>query len=145
MGTTVVALAVDPKDAARTTLVHVGDSRMYLFRDTTTTQITRDHSAREDWIDRGCEGPEPTSNIISRAVGIFQDVEPTTHDLTFERGDIALLCTDGLSDYLSMEDITKILSRLDEAGAQRTCDALIELGIERESRDNLTAVIVCFS
>ena len=87
---------------------NVGDSRLYRFRDGTLSQLTEDHSAYTEWLNRGRIGDEPSKSIITRAVGPKEGVIP---DMNWEKGkkeDIYLLCSDGLHDQVSDDEISDI-------------------------------------
>lgn len=143
MGTTLV-LALFHHN--KITVAHVGDSRAYRLRHGTLDLITRDHSLLQEQIDAGLIDPEsarfsPHRNLVTRAVGVNYGVEVEIHDHVTEAGDVYLLCSDGLSDMLSTEEIDDILT---EGGASldATCDALVQRANDNGGRDNTSVVLV---
>ncbi len=111
MGTTlVIALFHDNK----VTVAHIGDSRLYRLRGEELGQMTKDHSLLQEQIDAGLVTPEQAresahKNIVLRALGVDPAVEPEIHDYSALPDDIYLLCSDGLSDMVSDEDIVLAL------------------------------------
>jgi protein phosphatase len=143
MGTTVVAVMLSPA-AERITITHVGDSRCYRIRGEEILQITRDHSLIGDalvaapWLTQE-ELSQLPSNVITRALGIREDVVVDYQTLPTEPGDIYLLCSDGLTGMVDDEDIRSIIAEvpLDDVSA-----ALIERANFYGGVDNITAVLV---
>src|SRR6478672_4284167 len=112
MGTTLTG-ALLSKDEV--TIVHVGDSRAYLFRDGELRQLTRDHSLVEELRRRGQLTPEeaedhPQRSIITRALGPEPDVELDVHTHQARSGDVFLLCSDGLTSMIREDRLGAILS-----------------------------------
>ncbi len=114
MGTTlIVCLFYDNK----VMIGHLGDSRVYRMRDTNFSQVTRDHSLLQEQIDSGLITAEQAKtaahkNLVTKALGIDPTVEPEIHEYDAMVGDIYLLCSDGLCDMVSDEDISMTLSML---------------------------------
>ena len=120
-----------------------GDSRIYLYRTGRLRQLTRDHShleaARSRYVSSSDDTLElPRANLITRALG----AEDTLHidRLTIELldGDIFLLCTDGLSNEVSKRSIEQALL---PGLCSLACDSLVQLALDEEARDNVTAVV----
>lgn len=138
MGTTLVAAVVKGVSCC---IVNVGDSRAYLISKGTITQITSDHSFVEDMVKRGSITREqarnhPRKNVITRALGIEETVECDVFSPTFRKNDILLLCTDGLSNTLTDEEILEIVERnktLTDIGRE-----LLDLTLARGAPDNVT-------
>ncbi len=125
-------------------LAHVGDSRCYLIRKGEIYQLTKDHSLVAELVRRGEITPEqakthPYRNIITRALGTDDSVAVDAQDLDLEPGDIFLLCSDGLSNYLDKEEL---LSLVMEKPAEEICEELVGRALERGGRDNITVVVV---
>jgi protein phosphatase len=146
MGTTVVAITIvlAPQPAAQ--VAHVGDSRAYLFRAGQLTQLTRDHTLieeylREGLIDRTAAKSHPQRHILTRALGLDEEITPDRSSIPLEADDVLLLCSDGLTKMLEDEDIASILRRADPS-PHNACDALVEEALLRGGDDNVT-VIVC--
>lgn len=142
MGTTVVLLYVD-NDCAY--IVHVGDSRAYAFSDNTLTQITVDHSMVQTMVDNGQITPDearvhPSKNVITRALGVGAQVSADLDFADATSGTVILLCSDGLSNYVSAEQIAAELKNFDNRVAQR----LVNIANDNGGGDNITAVAVKF-
>lgn len=141
MGTTVVLVLLYQN---RAYIAHVGDSRLYFYHDGELSQLTRDHSFVQEMVDRGVlteseARVHPDKNIITRAVGVHWDVEIDLHTVELSAGDRLLLCTDGLSNLCSNEEIAQVLGQLSiEEGAE----ALIRMANQGGGHDNITVVIV---
>ena len=142
MGTTWTSVYVVGWDAI---LAHVGDSRAYLFRDKTLKRFTRDHTLAQELLDRGVP-PEMTTNfrnVVTKTFGGERDeVIPDVEHFVLQDNDQLLLCTDGLTDCVTEEEIIKIL----EAGKipDVTCDDLIAKALEGGGKDNVTVVLATF-
>ena len=112
MGTTLCCIFLHPEGLI---YGHVGDSRIYLFRNQELKQLTQDHSLLQELIDLGQLNTHQAEdflykNIITKAIGTEPYVEPSIQDTSLEPGDIILMCTDGLSDLVSHKEIQQILS-----------------------------------
>ena len=142
MGTTLV---VGIFQDSRLMLGHVGDSRCYRLRGNELVQITRDHSLLQEQLDGGLISAEEAQfsrnkNLITRALGVEDRVLLEANEHGVAPGDIYLMCSDGLSDMLSNEQITAIL-----LGAQPLDDKarqLIAVANECGGRDNISVVVV---
>ncbi|MFK5986420.1 MAG: protein phosphatase 2C domain-containing protein [Pseudomonadota bacterium] len=109
MGTTFSGCWFLPKQK-RVILFNIGDSRIYLLRDSNLNQRSHDHSMLQYWIDNGKQGPKPAANIILRAIGPRSEVEPDIELANIKRGDTWLICSDGLHGMLKDEIIEEFLS-----------------------------------
>ncbi len=144
MGTTLVAAAPDHGNLY---VANVGDSRLYIMDDDRIEQITHDHSLVEEMVRAGKLRRDqarnhPKKNIITRAIGEDQDPEIDFFDVALNRGDIALLCSDGLSNMLEDEQIYKIVQAsetLQEAGKK-----LIDAANNAGGKDNISVVLAKF-
>lgn len=137
MGATLAAMIVRHR---RAVIAHIGDSRVYRLRDGQLIQLTRDHSLYQELLDSGTEVPSRDDfryrNIVTRALGIEGMPEVTTTELS--AGDVYLLCSDGLSDPLSDDDIAAVL----RGGGTSACRDLVERAYAAGGSDNITAVVV---
>lgn len=140
MGTTVVVATVKERELC---VANVGDSRLYIagrdFR-----QITKDHSYVQEMVRRGEISPEvarihPDRNIITRAVGGWNDIEVDFFEVELEEGDQILMCSDGLTDMLEDEEIFEIINEKQEK--EEVLDALIEAANEYGGNDNITVIL----
>jgi PPM family protein phosphatase len=142
MGATVVAAWLDGEQLS---LVHVGDSRAYLFRAGELKQLTRDHSlaaerARRGFITKTEAETSTLQNVLLRALGIEDKVQLEADEVALQRGDMVLLCTDGLTHMVSDAELTRVL-RSGES-AQDATDRLVELANANGGKDNITAVVL---
>ena len=136
MGTTFAALVVREDEAL---IFHVGDSRVYLFREGKLRQLTKDHSLVNE-----LSGKEPLDDesyrrlkhIITRCLGTEGDVEVDRSRIQVHDLDRFLLCTDGLTDEVTSEEIENILRS--EKDVQKNCNQLVDLALEHGGRDNIT-------
>lgn len=141
MGTTVVGLyRVSGTD--RLVAFHAGDSRLYRLRDRELSQLTRDHSLYQLWLDNGGKGPAPQRNVIVRALGTSPDLEPDIGVHTVLPGDLFLLCSDGLTAMLSDAEIAAILEAKGLRPLNEACEHLVAAANERGGIDNVTVVLV---
>ena len=140
-GSTVVALMILNGSAA---VVWSGDSRIYRMRGGNLVQVTRDHSHVQELVDQHLIKPEeaeshPMANVITRAVGIEEPLDLDTLHLDVMDGDRFLLCSDGLSRLLSLEEIqTQMQTREQEESVQ----SMIHTALVRGAPDNVTVVSV---
>lgn len=138
MGTTLVAAIIKGKESY---VVNVGDSRAYLISDGKIEQITHDHSFVEEMIGRGSITREaarnhPRKNIITRALGAEETVMCDIFEPELSKNDLLLLCSDGLSNTLSDEEIFEISKNnknLSDIGKE-----LLDLALSRGAPDNVT-------
>ena len=142
MGTTLVAAAVSNE---RVTIINVGDSRAYLIDANGISRITRDHSLVEDMIALGeiteLEAREhPNKNLITRAVGTEETIEGDFYTLTLPKGAYILLCSDGLSNLVSEQEM--LYEVMHGKSCDDACDRLCEIANTRGGHDNITAVLM---
>jgi protein phosphatase len=143
MGTTVVAgLFFNDK----LTVAHVGDSRLYRLRGTEFGQVTHDHSLMQELVARGFYTPEEaqratSKNFVTRALGVESTVEVDVTEIPVERGDLFLLCSDGLSDMVDDDDIKLTIATFG-ANLQTLARQLVLLGNDNGGRDNISVVLV---
>jgi len=138
MGTTVVGLIF--AGVKHILWFHVGDSRLYRWRDGELTQLTSDHSARGEWERKGRLGDAPNKNIITRAIGPTAGVAPETAWEAYRSGDVYILCSDGLSDMVSFEETIHILE--EEAVVASLANRLIDSANNAGGKDN-SSVVIC--
>jgi len=141
MGSTIVTLLVQED---RFAVLWVGDSRAYLLRDGTLRQLSRDHTQVQEMVDRGIMRPEdavghPMGHILSRAVGVREEIEVDRATGTIKTGDVFLLCSDGLHGYVEEADITRLLAR---GSPDRVSEELVELTLANGAPDNVTVIAV---
>jgi protein phosphatase len=121
-----------------------GDSRAYRYRDGELKQLTRDHSQIEELIGQGLLTREqaeryPASNVITRAVGVSQDIELDSEMFEVQDGDIFLLCSDGLYNEVNDREIRESLA---VGSCQHACELLVDRALSRGARDNVSVVVI---
>ena len=144
MGTTVTAAGVFGTDLY---LCQIGDSRGYMVRDGKASQITKDQSLMQRLVDAGelTEAEAETSerrNIILQALGPEPRVKVDLTHQSLRRGDLLVLCSDGLSGQVKREEFAELAAKHPDLAA--LCGALIDLANERGGPDNITAIAVRF-
>lgn len=142
MGTTLTAIWVDEH---RVYLIHVGDSRAYLYRDGEISQLSRDHSVVGEMVERGEITPEearvhPQRHFITRSLGTAVYVVPDVNKFERREGDVWLLCSDGLSNYVDCNEMGELLSG--NGSWQDKIALLLELALRRGGSDNITVVLM---
>ncbi|HTU66909.1 MAG TPA: Stp1/IreP family PP2C-type Ser/Thr phosphatase [Steroidobacteraceae bacterium] len=142
MGTTVVAALFYDN---RISIAHVGDSRLYRQRGSEISQVTMDHSLLQELVDRGFYSPEEAQraankNYVTRALGVEPQVEVEVQEHPVDKGDIFILCSDGLSDMVEDEDIRLTISTFG-ANLDTVAKQLIQLANENGGRDNVSVVL----
>jgi serine/threonine protein phosphatase PrpC len=130
-------------------LVQVGDSRAYVIRGKQIRLATKDQSLVQQLVDVGQISEEEAEthmfrNVILQALGAQSDVAPVTCRLHLKRGDLLLLCSDGLSGKLRAEDIQRIMSEA-KGDLAAACDALVDEANNRGGEDNITVVLARFT
>jgi serine/threonine protein phosphatase PrpC len=142
MGATIVAVRFLEDRAC---IAHVGDSRAYLFRDEQLNQLTEDHSFVAEQVRRGIITPEQAGrsrmqNVLTRALGVEQNVDVEVTEELLREGDTYLLCSDGLFRELSEPQIAGILQ--EATSAQQAADSLVEQANHAGGGDNITAIVL---
>jgi protein phosphatase len=136
--------------AVRSTLwvVHVGDSRCYLYRDGRLHQLTRDHTLVAEMVQKGILEPAQAEhhalrNVITNAVGGTEPgISVEVHRMQLDPNDVVLLCSDGLSEMLDDPQIAAVLAA--ERDPQPACAALVNAANQAGGKDNITAVVARF-
>ena len=141
MGTTVTAIQLDHQAA---NIAHVGDSRLYLFRDGRLSQVSRDHSWVQEQVDAGVISEEearvhPLKNIITRSLGHDRELLVDLLREDYRPGDRFLLCSDGLTNMVPDQIIGDVLRK---HPAEDAVKELVRLALEAGGQDNVTAVLV---
>jgi protein phosphatase len=142
MGTTVVAaLFYDNK----ITVAHVGDSRLYRLRGAEIGQVTLDHSLLQELVDRGFYSPEEAQrasnkNYVTRALGVENQVEVEMQEHAVHKGDVYLLCSDGLSDMIGDDDMAVTVNTFGK-NLFSVGQHLIQLANDNGGKDNISVVL----
>ena len=142
MGTTATVLVIKED---QTFVGHMGDSRAYLFRDAAVNQLTKDHSMVNRMVEQGLLSKEeaehhPQRNVIYKALGVNRDADlELIGPLSVNLNDIFLLCSDGLTNLVTDEEMLKIVKK---ESPQKACEKLIQLANKRGGDDNITIQIL---
>ena len=143
MGTTIVITLFL---AGRVIMGSVGDSRIYRFRENELSQLTTDHSLVQEMVNNGYLSEEEAQlsssrNLITRALGISDEVEVDVKEDSTHSGDLFLLCSDGLTDLVTDEEIEELL-RLHEDDQERANTELVALANRKGGSDNISVILV---
>lgn len=141
MGSTVAALLTYGDEFA---CVWSGDSRVYQIRDGALRSISRDHTEVQELLDRQLISAEEArnwhnKNVITRAIGVTPDIDIEVKYGTAEVGDMYILCSDGLTEHLSDQEILDLAYGRMPAEA---CETLLAATIERGAVDNVTIIVI---
>jgi PPM family protein phosphatase len=129
-------------------VTHVGDSRAYLFRRGRLHRLTRDHTYAQLLVDIGELAPDEAASSRHRHVltnalgGTSEDVQVDTDRVRLQNGDRVMLCSDGLSDLVDDETITRILLETTESRA--ACERLVQQALDNGGRDNVTVIVAAY-
>jgi protein phosphatase len=142
MGTTLAACLFHDN---RVSIAHVGDSRVYRLRSNRFEQITLDHSLMQELVDRGFFSPDEAMrsanrNYVTRALGVEPTVEVEVQEESARKGDIYVLCSDGLSDMVEDEDIHLTISTFN-ANLNTAGEQLVQLANQNGGRDNISVCL----
>jgi PPM family protein phosphatase len=144
MGTTCTAAALVDDTLV---VAQIGDSRCYILRDGKLAQVTKDQSLAWQLIEAGAMTPEEAkafehANIILQALGVQEHVEVVLSRVPLRKGDVALLCSDGLHGPVTDEEILSVL--VTEPDLQKAGEALIQKALDRDGPDNITVALARF-
>ena len=142
MGTTLVAVVAARED---TVIVNVGDSRCYWLAEGQLVQVTRDHSLVQEMLDQGVITDDearshPRKNVITRAIGTERRIRSDIFRIDFREADTLLLCSDGLSNQVTEQEIARIL--IASPSLETAANALLSLALERGAPDNVTLLLM---
>jgi serine/threonine protein phosphatase Stp1 len=141
IGSTVVGLTAN---ASRFTCFWAGDSRAYRLRDGKLTRLTRDHSLVQELVDGGMISEEeaeihPNANIITRAVGVHDELQVDTVAGDVRSGDLFLLASDGLTRLVGDEELS---AELRGGDIEMSAERLLQLALDREAPDNVSLILL---
>ena len=142
MGSTVVAAQLQGQVLS---VAHVGDSRLYLFRQGQLQQLTEDHSLVMEQVRKGLISREEAEhshlgNVIMRALGAEPTVEVALDEVWMSDGDQILLCSDGLTRMVPDASIAEVLA--EDSSAQQASERLVEMANDKGGEDNVTVIVV---
>jgi protein phosphatase len=143
MGTTIVAAVLKGDELS---IAHVGDSRLYRLRDQQLKQLTVDHSVLQELIDCGFYTKEqaqrsPNRHIVTRALGVSEQVEIDVQNHPVLLNDIYLLCSDGLHDMLNDHDIANILNK-ESLSLEQLAQELVQTANIKGGFDNISVILL---
>lgn len=141
MGTTLIITVIKGR---KLYIGHVGDSRVYIIRDNNIEKVTWDHSFIEELVKNGSITKDeainhPKRNLITRAVGYELELQVDTYEKDLKDDDIILLCTDGLTNMLTEEEILEIIKNYEDP--QEACDTLVQNANNKGGEDNITVIV----
>ncbi len=142
MGTTIVAATINGNNLC---VANVGDSRLYVVGNREIRQITRDHSYVEEMVRLGEIKREqarshPDKNIITRAVGAMEEIDIDFFNVTLDKDDIVLMCSDGLTNMIEDEEIRMILQG--QRDIVEKAESLVNAANNNGGRDNIAVVLI---
>ena len=143
MGTTLTAAVMYDSNMF---VAHVGDSSLFLFKAGKLIKITKDHTLAEQMLQDGLLKQEDMqsnvyNHVLTRAVGVENQVEIDFYQEEVTAGDWVLMCTDGLTDLVTNEEINEYLISANDP--QKTARALLDLALKKGGFDNITIVLLC--
>jgi len=143
LGTTLDLLLIE---GSKGWWAHVGDGRIYLVRRARSVQLTRDHSVVQRMVDGGLLEPDdavshPHRHVLYKAIGRSAVVEPdlAPEPIDLVSGDSLVLCSDGLSDVVSAQEIGHVVGVM---GPEQSCEQLVALALKRGGNDNVTVQVI---
>ena len=138
MSTTIAGLYINGNDFIA---FNIGDSRIYRYRSPYIMQISTDHSVRQEQLDMGLEPKPGQENIITRYIGGTRAIPNIINGAgRVFSNDVYILCSDGVWGVLANDDFEEVLSN--DNGPEKACQTLIDLALQKGSRDNLSIIIV---
>lgn len=145
MGTTLTALYLPGNGTAY--FCHVGDSRLYIYRDGILEKRSHDHTYVEDLKDKGCITSEeaaihPERHILMQAIGVEENIHVQCEIFSITPNDRLLLCSDGLSDMVTDTEIAEILL---EKNTELCATNLLEEALNNGGRDNISFILIDLS
>lgn len=142
MGTTVVAACIERGELIA---ANVGDSRLYVIHEDSIEQVTEDHSLVQEMVKYGGINKEearvhPNKNIITRAVGLEQELQVDCFRKRLRPGDRVLLCSDGLTDMLEDDEIRRIIDK--KKDVRSAAEKLVKAANDNGGRDNIAVIVI---
>jgi PPM family protein phosphatase len=160
MGTTLVSVLIGSNKPTagsgmpvNASIAHIGDSRAYFYASGAArlSLLTKDHSVGQELVDRGAMTPNellkfPMRGVLTRALGVEADIAVDTMSVSLAEGDAILLCSDGLSDMLTLPDMQKVIEKHFKQPSKTACfdavDELVSFALKRGGTDNVSAMII---
>jgi protein phosphatase len=126
-------------------IAHLGDSRAYLWNGKTLRKVTRDQTVAQEYIDSGvpAESVKQFRHVLTNCFGACEeDATIDFHHAQIQSRDVLLLCTDGLTELVSDDEIQTAIETM--SNPQTTCDQLLQLALDRGGSDNITIILTRF-
>ncbi|KAF1026346.1 MAG: Serine/threonine phosphatase stp [Pseudomonas sp.] len=140
MGTTLTGIW-RPQEDGPLLVFHVGDSRLYRYREGELTLLTRDQTWYQQALEAGKVDRLPARNLLLQAIGPAPKVEPQIRVLPVQTGDLLMLCSDGLHGCVPHQEMTAVLAGATRTTLNAACERLVELTGEYAGRDNVTVLL----
>ena len=142
MGTTVTAAIIKEKSLW---VAHVGDSSLFVISNNSIKKITRDHTLAEQMVLENIlpvaeAAKSPYNHVLTRALGLKNQVEIDNYEEYIQSGDLVLLCSDGLTDLLNYDEILTLAQK--EKSLDKSAKALVSLALDRGGNDNVTVILI---
>lgn len=142
MGTTVTAAVIKDGDLF---VAHIGDSSLFVISNNSIKKITHDHTLAEQMILESILSTtevvnSPYNHVLTRALGVEDQVKIDNYEEHLQEGDMVLLCSDGLTDLLSHNDILAMVRKV--GSLEKIAEALVLLALDRGGSDNVTVIVV---
>ncbi|MEO8325315.1 MAG: Stp1/IreP family PP2C-type Ser/Thr phosphatase [Nitrospirota bacterium] len=147
MGTTIVVVAISRSPTGfQASVAHAGDSRAYLFRQGSLSLWTKDHTLMEERLALNLITPEqvrthPLRHVLTKALGIDSEAQPTVQTYPLAPSDLILLCSDGLTKMLTDQEIQTIVGQ-EAPHAEAICRTLVATANQLGGEDNTTVVLI---
>jgi len=143
MGTTLTGIW-QPSGTPRLISFHIGDSRLYRYRDGALAQLSRDQTLYQQALEHGVIEHLPPRNALLQALGPMPSIAPAIEAHAWLPADRYLLCSDGLHAEVSHREIEAVLAAITPHGIDDACRRLVALALDAGGKDNITAVIASF-
>jgi protein phosphatase len=143
MGTTLTGLW-RPHHPGPLLVFHVGDSRLYRYRDGELALLTRDQTWYQQALEAGKVDRLPARNLLLQAIGPAARVEPQIRVQPVLPGDLLMLCSDGLHGCVPHQEIAQVLAAATRHTLQTACERLLDLSVEYAGRDNVTVLLALY-
>jgi len=143
MGTTLTGIW-QPRSSGSLVALHIGDSRLYRYRDGKLAQLSRDQTLYQQALENGAIEHLPPRNVLLQALGPLPSIAPVVETHAWLPGDRYLLCSDGLHGEVPHGEIEAVLAEVTSRGIEAACGRLVALALDAGGRDNVTVVIACF-
>ena len=144
LGTTITAVVINGLGGK---IVHIGDSRVYLFRESKLMQLTKDHTLVSELMERNLLSAQeaehhPFRNVLSMVLGTQEKVDPDIDDFAIKTDELLVMATDGLEKAISQEDLKTIIKKHQKSNSEFICRAIMSAVTANELQDDVTVAVV---